>query len=247
MATDDSWKRFVGAAEAVVGLAIALRGAQALFGKSQDQQLLGRMRGMRGLGQQRQLRGAIGSATNHSVANLDERIAYIHEMLIKSSLSKETKEDAGAILGGKCGDHWCVRPKDDRAEVKALFQAIVDPRSPYARRYTRDHVTHDQFMHYRVSKKLRISDCDDMVIALGALLMSVGFHIRMRVVETTGEDSWNHIYLLVGLPSLDPTEWMSLDPTVRKPAGWQVKGANEAKASGLPRGDVHRVRDFNVL
>lgn len=91
------------------------------------------------------------------------------------------------------------------------------------------------------------SQCDDQVVYLGSLLMTVGFHIRLRVVHTVGDRTWNHIYFLVGLPRLSPTRWMPLDLTVKsKPAGWEVPGASECARTGRPAGQVEAVKDFDM-
>jgi hypothetical protein len=67
-----------------------------------------------------------------------------------------------------------------------------------------------------------VHNCDDQVILLGAMLRSVGKHVRSVVVQTKGYGTYNHIYAATQLP--DSGQWMPLDPTVDRPAGWEVPG-----------------------
>lgn len=91
------------------------------------------------------------------------------------------------------------------------------------------------------------SQCDDQTIYLGAMLMAVGYSVRCRVVQTVGEASWNHIYLLVGVPPGVAEKWIALDLSVKgSTPGWQITGADEAQLSGRSVGDVIKVRDYDV-
>jgi hypothetical protein len=61
-----------------------------------------------------------------------------------------------------------------------------------------------------------VHNCDDMAIRLGALLRSIGYAVRCRIVAPAGQPKqWAHIYLMVGnepgTPS--PSRWYALDPT----------------------------------
>lgn len=162
------------------------------------------------------------------VGSLDERVAKIHEHMIASTADPKVYALARAVLSRKCGGTWCVPQKDSLAEVRAIFGEV---RSRV--RYTWDPVDYDAFQTAAKSLELGTSDCDDMCILLGAMLRSVGYKVRSRVVWTKGFSTWNHIYLLVQLPT---TEWMALDATMDKPAGWEV-------SSEL---FVHPPRDFDV-
>lgn len=251
MATNDGsngWKKAVGLAEAVIGTAFVLRGLKAVFGEPPQSPLLGA--GLRGASPDPMLRGtAVRSASLHTVKDIDERVRYIAEMTRRSSVYPQTREDAMAVLTKKCNGktRWCVREKDDRGEILALFSAVRRVSSPLAVRYTGDHVFVDQFQHYRVTRETHGGDCDDQTVFLGSMLMTVGFHVRLRVVHTRGDSTWNHIYFMVGLPRLAPTHWMALDLTVKsKPAGWQVSGADEAARTGRPAGEVEAVRDYEM-
>ncbi len=75
------------------------------------------------------------------------------------------------------------------------------------------------------------SQCDDYTSLLGAMLRRAGHQVRSRIVQTKDASTWNHIYLLVKVGN----EWKPLDPSVSKPAGWEV-----------PAGYVTAKQDFDV-
>lgn len=79
-----------------------------------------------------------------------------------------------------------------------------------------------------------VHNCDDYNSLLAALLRSVGYKVRSRVVQTQGESTWNHIYLLAKVPTTG--QWMPLDLSVRQPAGWEV-----------PKNLIVKVQDFDVV
>ena len=85
-----------------------------------------------------------------------------------------------------------------------------------------------------LDQRLRQQRLHSSVGLLGAMLRSVGHQVRSRIVQTQGFDTWNHIYLVAKHPQTG--EWVSLDPTVDKPAGWEV-----------PENHVIRKKDFDVV
>lgn len=77
------------------------------------------------------------------------------------------------------------------------------------------------------------SQCDDFSSLLGAMLRSIGHQVRSRIVQMKGSPQpWDHIYLMVKVGNA----WMPLDPTVAKPAGWEV-----------PANLIARKQDFDVV
>jgi hypothetical protein len=200
----------------------------------------------------------IGKVTTYTVSDIKERVAHIQDRVRKDSLKPEVKEMAMAVLTRKESDgdgntRWAVPEKDYEAEITALYKAVQDPASPIALRYTRDHNTVDQF--FAANKlaslhgpSLKGGDCDDGTILLGSLLRSVGYPVRLRVIQDVNASSWSHIYLLVGTPPPRPTKWIALDWSVRppKPAGWEAPGARDVARTGKPAGVVAKLLDFNV-
>jgi transglutaminase-like putative cysteine protease len=87
-------------------------------------------------------------------------------------------------------------------------------------RYTRDVSGIDTYQTPQRTLAWGIGDCDCLSILLAALLESVGYPVKLRVMETKGAGTWSHILPLVGMPPTDPTRWMPLDASVDEPAGW---------------------------
>jgi len=99
-----------------------------------------------------------------------------------------------------------------------------------------------------------VRNCDDFVVTLGSMLMSVGHPVRMRVVATRKEGTpdskapWSHIYLLTPTTFDNPNaKWLSVDGSMDKPLGWEAPGAREVAATGKPSGIIARVRDYSLM
>lgn len=164
------------------------------------------------------------------VKTIAERVAYVHEQMVKGTRDPQVYALARAVLTKKCGDDWCVKEKDYPGEMTALFN---EARSRC--RYTMDPVDYDAFQTPRKTLELAAGDCDDENSLLGAMLRSVGIQVRSRIVQTTGNTTWNHIYLMAQNP--ENGSWTSLDlAAIGKPAGWEV-----------PKQHIIRQRDFDVL
>jgi hypothetical protein len=84
-----------------------------------------------------------------------------------------------------------------------------------------------------------VHNCDDFVIRLGALLRSVGYSVKCRVVAPAGQPGqWAHIYLVVGDEPGNPApgRWFALDPTEPQHGPfWEV-----------PKHLISSVKDFDV-
>lgn len=181
---------------------------------------------------------------------IDQRVSFIKKRINDGSLDPAIIEAARAIVSGKSvtangQTRWTVRPKDYRGEILAIYNAVQNAASPYAMRYVRDHAKADQFTAAKKSIRLRAGDCDDGTIVLGSLLMAIGYPIRLRIIQDVKNDTWSHIYPLVGLPNGQyvPLDW-SMYPF--KPAGWEAPGAEESARTGRPVGIVVRVKDYEV-
>lgn len=200
----------------------------------------------------------------YDISDIDTRVGLIGELIRKGSLSPDLRERTIEILSLKCdalgrvsnaGSQWCVKEKDCLGEVKAIFEAIRNPRSKYAVRYTRDAMLADVFTApERTLLKSHGGDCDDYVITLGSMLMGVGHPVRMRVIATRRDGvpdkdaPWSHIYLLTPTTFDNPNaKWIAVDASMDKPLGWEAPGAREVAASGKASGIVARVRDYSIL
>lgn len=172
------------------------------------------------------------SASIYRVNTIDERLAGVARQMMKSIRDPRVRQLAVSIVSKRSrrpdphtGDGgWAVAERDYWGEVKAIFnwmRANV--------RYIRDMSTIDTFATAMRTIEAHGGDCDDYTIALGALLMSVGYSVRMKTIQTKDSDDWNHIYLQVGLPPGKPTKWKTLDASVAQPAGWEAPSSIIAK------------------
>lgn len=216
--------RFLGGLAATVG---GLRTLKSALEPSEEERARRR--------QEAQLRAGDMKVTTREVKNLDERIGYITRQIVAGREHPDVHAWTREVLTRRCKtrdgkETWCVPEKEWNKEVKALFNAFRE-----RVRYVRDWAHKDLYQHPRHTIGLRAGDCDDATSALGAALQNAGYPIKLRVIQTKDSQSWNHIYLLVGLPPDNPSKWVPLDASVAKPAGWEA-----------PRSMVRRVRDFPV-
>lgn len=117
----------------------------------------------------------------------------------------------------KAWDHYFIAPaqdvcppRDDECELLRIWDFVV-----LNFRYVYDPPDLDTFATARLSLEAGGGDCDDATILFCALLKSIGFEVKARVISVSDDpENWVHIYPLVGLPKDDPTEWMPLDITV---------------------------------
>ena len=161
--------------------------------------------------------------------SLEDRIAILRKLAREGSESVEVREKALAVLSRTCGSgrdrRWCVPEKGWESEVEAVFNAFRDPKSPIGVRYVRDAISIDQYTNVAKTIRTKSGDCDDQASALAAILMSVGYSCRFKPMSAKGAGgSASHILISCGVPPGPPErvkKWISLDPTVNKPAGWQ--------------------------
>mgnify|MGYP001617606107 FL=1 len=126
------------------------------------------------------------------------------------------------MITRKCGARgdgqtvWCAPEKDARAEATAMFNEVRR-----RVRYGRDTWGADVYQAPLRTLRMKHGDCASYVVLLGALLRSGGHRVSLAVVQTKRARDFDHIFLLVGLPPQNPTEWMALDASVDRPAGWR--------------------------
>lgn len=173
------------------------------------------------------------SASTYRVNTIDERLAGVAVQMMRSIRDPRVRQLAVSIVSKrsrKPNEHtgdggWAIAERDYWGEVKAIFnwmRANV--------RYIRDMSTIDTFALAMRTIEARGGDCDDYTIALGALLMSIGYSVRMKTIQTNSSEDWDHIYLQVGLPPGKPTKWRTLDASVAQPAGWEAPASIIVKA-----------------
>lgn len=165
----------------------------------------------------------------HAAGDIDKRLKFIQEQIRKDSVDPRVVTEARTIVSQKCqtmdgGKRWCIPVKNWKQEIAAIFNAVTNPNSPIAIRYTRDHATVDMFASSALMRRLGSEDCDGMTIRVGALLRAIGYTVKCRIVAPAGQpNAWAHIYLMVGTPPGENKEWISLDPTeAQYGPGWEV-------------------------
>lgn len=159
------------------------------------------------------------------VFTIDQRLAGVMTQINKSVRDPYVRMVAAQIVSRRCrepnartGDGgWCIDEKDYWGEVRAVFNWV---RANV--RYVRDIHRIDLFQQARRTIQTRSGDCDDYNILIAALLMTIGYPVRSKTIQTKDSEDWNHIYLQVGLPPGNPRVWKTLDASVPRPAGWEA-------------------------
>lgn len=200
---------------------------------------------------------------NYDVTDIDDRVSLIGDLIRRGSLNSNIREATIKLVSQTCdrlgrtdpnGDRYCVPEKNCLAEVKAIFDAVRNPKSKYRMRYVRDAVLADVFVDAERSlMNNHGGDCDDYAIAIGSMLMSIGHPVRLRVIATRRsgvpdkDAPWAHIYLLTPAKFDDNSKWIAVDGSMDKPLGWEAPGAAETARTGKPAGITARVRDYSVV
>lgn len=99
-------------------------------------------------------------------------------------------------------------PRNDKCELQAIFDFIVKNV-----RYTGDIVFKDTFQSALRTLQYGGGDCDDHAVLGAVLAMENGFQTKFRITSNTGK-SWDHIYLMAGIPKHAPKKWVALDTTM---------------------------------
>lgn len=160
---------------------------------------------------------------SHKVSSLEDRVEIIKKLIDKGQGAFGGSTAFGAAGGdytGSIRDPQMRRiglmvtqlcpPRDDICELKAIYEFIV--RNV---RYTGDVTGKDTYQSGLRTLQFGGGDCDDHA-GLGSVLASVnGFATNARITSNTGA-SWDHIYLMAGIPKHNPTKWIPLDTTMAK-------------------------------
>ncbi len=103
-----------------------------------------------------------------------------------------------------------VPPRAWRKEANALFVYVRD-----TIRYVFDPLDMEGLQAPDETLKLGSGDCDDKVMLLAAMLLSIGHAARMVAVKVDGQAHYSHVFLQVSLNN----EWISLETTEPWPMG----------------------------
>jgi transglutaminase-like putative cysteine protease len=77
--------------------------------------------------------------------------------------------------------------------------------------------------------QLAFGDCDDIAALSGAAFRAVGYHVKVKVIKTRGNESFHHVYIVVGLPPENPYSWIPVDPAYYSSPGEEAPGIQEQK------------------
>ncbi len=242
------------------------KGGAAASKSSLDKASLGQPEPIRALPSGKRAKKKLGppKTKNYDVTDIDDRVALIGDLVRKGSLNSNIREATIKLVSQTCdrmgridpnGDRYCVPEKNCIAEVRAIFDAVRNPRSKYRMRYVRDAILADVFVDAERSlMNNHGGDCDDYSIAIGSMLMSIAHPVRLRVIATRrrgvadADAPWAHIYLLTPTKFDDPNaKWIAVDGSMDKPLGWEAPGASEVARTGKGAGIVARVRDYSVV
>jgi hypothetical protein len=190
------------------------------------------------------------TAKSVPVKNIDERVAHIVHMIEKGREHPEIRKLAVQAISQRCGQRWCTPPGNDRAEINAIFRAagsdpkrheqilkgiFQDMKPRY--RYCRDPIHRDLFQHPVRTLEFGGGDCDCATALFGSLAQSVGYPVRVGIIQTKGSPDWNHVYPVIGVPAEEPQKWVPMDLSMHheKGPGWEA-----------PKAMVLRVKDYEV-
>ena len=154
------------------------------------------------------------SITAYAVETIEDSLRIIGAEVLRSA--PETRQLSAQLLNRRTADGsaWEIRELDHMAEVGRLYDWVAANV-----RYTADVAGFDTFQRALRTVELGIGDCDDLTILMGAMAMGVGFPVRLRVTDSSGE--WDHIYPLIGVPGDDPREWIAADLASGHELGWE--------------------------
>ena len=160
------------------------------------------------------------------VANQKKALEELAKLVEKSTVDPLVRNAALSLTSD-------VDQRDDMGEVQAIFNAVKhgDDRVAGLERglkYMSDPQWADFFTsparlikQMAADPRLAAEDCDGHAALQCALLGSLGFVVGLRAWGRK-KDEYTHVYAVVGMPKLGPTEFVGLDTTVdESEVGWE--------------------------
>jgi transglutaminase-like putative cysteine protease len=135
--------------------------------------------------------------------NDTDRINYLVGLIEEGSQDPQIREFTLNLLNAKG-----VPSYDYLGEIKAIFEWVRDNIT-----YRRHVLCRDSFTTAKRVMELRSGDCDNCVVLLNSMLTSVGVPTGMRLVSSSLDKPFHHIYSLAGIPPTKPSQWIPLDAT----------------------------------
>lgn len=162
----------------------------------------------------------------YEVSSQKKALEELGKLIEKSTVDPIVRNAALAITHD-------VDSRDDAGEVRAIFDAVKHGSDTVKGletgvKYVSDPRWADFFtapsrllQQCASGRGLCSGDCDDHAALLCALLGSLGFLVGLRAWgRQKGE--FTHVYAVVGMPKIAPTEFIGLDTTVEESEpGWE--------------------------
>lgn len=145
---------------------------------------------------------------------IEERVASIQDLVWKSVADPEMRKLALAITRN-------CKERDGMCEAEAIYKAVkkrvrytgdVAPLKIGGRNGPVEPV--DLYQSAKRTWEFGGGDCDDMAILVSTLLTLNGITARLRVTAESKLGDWSHIYVVAGLPKLNPKKWVPIDATL---------------------------------
>ena len=162
----------------------------------------------------------------HGVANDQQRIEFLDERMNELALypgnPRENLPATNDLVNYMLSN---VKPYDYRGELNAIWNwASAHMRytsDPTAYRRACDNCPKEEVDQYRgvhviysniLKDKVAVGDCDDFATLFGGLFMAAGWRVRIKVIASSPDETYNHVYIEVQAPNSD--HWIPIDATV---------------------------------
>jgi hypothetical protein len=149
-----------------------------------------------------------------NVSTLGDRVAILRKLVWKGQAAIDPRlPPVGSLADpmmrriGLLTTRACPA-RDDLCELGAIFDFITKNV-----RYTGDIAYKDTFQSALRTLQMHGGDCDDHATLGAVLAMENGFFTKFRITSNHGP-TWDHIYLMAGLPKHSPKRWIALDTTL---------------------------------
>lgn len=145
----------------------------------------------------------------HKVSTLEDRVKILRKLVWygEAAFSRNYPpigglRDPQMRLIGLAAVENC-NARDDRCELESIYDFVKSNI-----RYTGDITYKDTFQSAFRTLQYGGGDCDDHATLAVVLAMENGFQAKFRITSNYGS-TWDHIYAIVGVPKLEPRNWIS--------------------------------------
>jgi len=139
-----------------------------------------------------------------------------------------------------------IKPRDYRGQAQAILSWVQN--NIY---YVNEPGERLQAPEYAIRQGY--GDCDDLIILVNSMYEAIrlpnklvisGRNPRGKMIryiegqKRLPKAQWAHIYGMVGNKPYTPTEWFYVEPTLKKPLGWDVVGSGGEELPELSYGNI---------